>query len=62
MEEILEAKASPHYIGMCAVMWQVLTGLTCNHLMDSDQIVANFPGERYQAGLDLLFKSRNNLL
>ena len=34
MEEILEAKASPYYIGICAVMRQVLTGLTCNHLLD----------------------------
>ena len=47
--KILGGKASLHYIHTHAEMWQVLTGLTCNHLMDFDQIVANYPGERYQA-------------
>ena len=51
---ILGGKTSPHYIRTHAVMRQVLTGLTCNHLMDFDQIVANYLGEGYQAHFSLL--------
>ena len=52
--KILRGKASLHYIRIRTVMQQALMGLTCNQLMDFDQIVVNYPGERYQAYLCLL--------